>query len=478
MYDTPNYPNDPAYDYYLGGDDGTGGSAGDQEPGQGPEPTDLGPPDQPPQVSADSVTDTGTTTTQRPTGYDPNLDPNVLASAQAVNASAGQPYPGDTGAAQGFTVGANGQPGPGSATYNRRLDVTGTGTASDLFPPGTTTPSLPNAGTGGGTAGGGTQLSDADWQRAFQQGMGYYVDKYENKDAFLHNALMGDQAIRGRSAGGPGIDELARMAQVDSDARKVYDAITARPDFYNTTTAANWAGLHDASLAAQAQALGGAGVTGTTGPANYNGRLGAPPGSAGGGGILGNNAATLDWLRSQEVQVPRNPVDARIALVGDTLRNELVSTLAAMGATNFHMSVDDANNLTLNYTSKSGTPEVIAGRNGLGVSLVDYADALKQLQDRLGAQQAAAAAAATANQRTNNYGYNPRGNYGNRPYAPPETPKTPPPPGDTFMGFPLGQGLSQAPQPVNWSGAPPDLVPNAIIPTQWGGYRNQVIRPY
>src|SRR5215471_4214263 len=56
------------------------------------------------------------------------------------------------------------------------------------------------------TTTGARQLSNQEWQDAFQKAMGYYSNQYENRKDFLENALMGDQVIRGRSAGGPQID--------------------------------------------------------------------------------------------------------------------------------------------------------------------------------------------------------------------------------------------------------------------------------
>jgi hypothetical protein len=136
----------------------------------------------------------------------------------------------------------------------------------------------------------------------------------------------------------------------------------------------------------------------------------------------------------------KNPVDNAHALLSDQMRQSIVDSLASLGATNFHMGFDAYNNATLNYTSKSGTPEQI------NASLVDYANALDTLKQRVTAQTPAAPAGGGGGG-----GYAPRG------YAPRSsgyTPPAAPPP-------PVGGGQAQydaATQQFDGIQAPPSSV--------------------
>ncbi len=375
----PNLPETLADPGAANADDSglAGGLPGGDTPG--PDPAAV----------ADIPNDTGTdgTGTNRRGLPGPGVDSTqqqMLDSANAVNASAGQPYPGDLAAMQGNILA-----GDFRGSINRLGDPTGP--APNV--------SAPNPGGSGGLPGGSGagQLSAADWEKDFRAANGYFDPTYNSRDAFLHEAQMGDTAIRGATGGG---DQLAKMAQYDSDARRILDAITGAPDFYHSQNAADWARLHNADVANQLADVRGVGPQ-QAAQQGFNGRLGAPSQPA----PPGANAA---WLRSQIVNDVTNPVDNAHALLSDSLRSGLVDALANLGATNFRMGFDNAGNMTLNYTSKSGTPESVKA------DLVNMASALDTLRQRVAATQAPPAPPGGGG----GGGYSPRAPRGGGGYAP------------------------------------------------------------
>jgi hypothetical protein len=271
--------------------------------------------------------------------------------------------------------------------------------ATNATPADVVTGTTPTAASGlPGRASG--QFSDADWEKNWLgQGQGY-VDAYNSHDNALANYQRGDTKVA------PGVEYMA--AHGDPDAMRVVAARQAAPDFYNSQNAADWALGHNASLVQQAQAGGGAPQTGGQG---FNGGLGRAPQQASPGG------PDLAWLRSQVVNEVKNPVDNAHALLSDQMRQSIVDSLASLGATNFKMGIDNYGNMALTYTSKSGTPETIKA------SLVDYANALDTLKQRVAAQTPATPAGGGGGGYAPR-GYAPRGG-GSGGYTPPAA-QTPP----------------------------------------------------
>lgn len=327
-----------------------------------------------------------------PSEYDKK---NMIDAANAVNDSAGQPYPGDILAQQGVE------------TYPRRMDA-GNGTGGTLpGAPGNpqdvvtgTTPGVSASGLPGGGGTGGTpptgrgQLSDAEWNADWKSGLGFDpVAAYNGRGNFLANAQAGDRTIRGGAlAGGTGPDQLAAMALRDSDAQRILDAINKHPDFYNAPSQAEHSRLHNQDLSNQLAQMSGVSQQ-QAAAQGFNGQLGAPSRPA----PAGTNAA---WLHSQFENVPTNPATNAQAFPDGT---KLVGELAQLkGVTLAPDPIDSYGNIV--FTENGQIRHI---------PITEWGNWQSVISERLAAQNAPPAAGGGGGGR----GYPPRGGGGG--YQPP-----------------------------------------------------------
>lgn len=312
--------------------------------------------------------------------------------------------------------------------------------AANAQPAGATTPTTTGGLPGGSNTG---QLSDAAWQKDFQDKYGFFDPRFNSRENMLANAQQGDTAIA---------DQMRYMAGLDSDAARVQGGINAHPDFYRSQMAGDWGGRHNQQIQDRIAAGEFAQNAGGGGGGNFNNRLGASPQGGGGGQI--QNLAALQNLQSQQYRTPAGGIvpDSQAFADGTKIVGELAQL---KGVTLAPDPLDSYGNIVFSENGQVRHIPMNEWPNWEGV-----------ISQRLAAQNAPPAAAGGGGGGYAPRGYAPRGGGGGG-YAPPAAAVAGP------------NGVAQSPQelygnkPINMRGYGP---PDANLPL-YTGYGDTNFQP-